>query len=112
MRLRQRDTDGAYLYTCPFGFRSEGGGCLALFAIGNSHLLLRLDPDTGHTVSSLPIVRADNGNIVQVLGLAREPATNTLWAVLNEASSDRFLARPDPSTGIATTIGSTGLNPP
>ncbi len=89
----------------------------ALVSVASQDDQLRvIDPATAATVSSVTITLSGftvNGG----LGLAVEPATGILWALLKTnppappeggRATARRLATIDPTTGVATSVGSTG----
>ena len=101
-----------------FSVGSGTGG--ALYSIGPGQYedtddqLRQIDPSTGATISSVTVSMAGymicGGN-----GLATDPCTGDLWAVLKIDDGEfigcwdeRQLAIIDPATGIATDMGTTG----
>jgi hypothetical protein len=71
--------------------------------------LRKLDPVTFGTVSSKTITLA-NGYVYQTTGMAIDPTTGFVYAILNsnQNTSGRSLAKIDTATGAATIIGATG----
>ena len=81
-----------------------------LYSISRDDALLRtIDPDTGATLASIPLTHPF-GTVLGGNGLAADPTTNTLWAILRVAEAERTqreLARIDAATGVVTAIGNT-----
>jgi hypothetical protein len=73
-------------------------------------LLRKIDPDTGVTISSIPI-SLEGFSILGGNGLATDPTEGSLYALLRlGGQTGRELVTIDPDTGIATSIGNTGMN--
>jgi hypothetical protein len=72
-----------------------------------------IDPSTAATTSSVPVTLAGQ-TIAGGVGLAANPLTGELWALLRfpgdggESPGARELVTIDPATGVATSIGATG----
>ena len=89
---------------------------LTLYSVSSFDDLLRvIDPFSGATLSSVPITFA--GDIVDgATGLARNPLTDQLFALLKLQSAGGGPGQPaprelvilDPTTGVATDVGDTG----
>ena len=77
-----------------------------------------VNPLQGITMDSKPITLSGGATLLTVGGLARDPTTGKLWALLRTNTSGRcqaglgggksLLATIDPATGVATSIGNTG----
>jgi len=81
---------------------------LMLFSIdGKEDTLYRLDPSDASSISSVTMTLTGE-NVSAGIGLATNPLTGDLWALLKIESSDRELVILDPFTGVATSIGNTG----
>ena len=83
-----------------------------LYSVSTGDNLLRtIDPETGMTISSVPIV-LDSGTAFGATGVAREPRTEQLWAILKTEEDrnhrPRTLAIIDRHTGDATMVGDLG----
>ena len=80
---------------------------LTLSQSGTPPKLYTLNPDTGATLTTIPL-RLSTGEAVEgARGLATEPGTNQLWALLivpSEANSFRRVVTINPLTGLATQI--------
>jgi hypothetical protein len=74
--------------------------------------LVRINPDTGALISSVPI--RIGSTPISVGDLAIQPGTNAIFGIHSNADQGQFpgglLLRIDPSTGAATIIGPTGQN--
>jgi len=71
-------------------------------------MLVRLDPATGTSLLSLPLIFG--GNPLEVNDLAADPATGMLYGVsVNTASLISSLYTIDKATGVATLLGPTGV---
>jgi len=80
----------------------------SITSLPNDNRLRVIDPTTGATISSVTITlpgrMVTSGN-----GLARDPTTGKLWALLTlVGQTGRHLVTIDPSSGLATGIGNTG----
>jgi hypothetical protein len=67
--------------------------------------MYRLNPDTGATLATIPLSLSTGESVVGGRGLATEPGTNQLWALLvvtSEVNSVRRLVTINPTTGLAT----------
>ena len=84
---------------------------LTLYSVANNDDLLRvIDPSSGATLSSVTITFAGD-TVDGATGLARNPVTDELFALLKLASAvgvERQLVILDPTTGVATDVGDTG----
>ncbi|MBI3934462.1 MAG: hypothetical protein HY316_07190 [Acidobacteria bacterium] len=68
-----------------------------------------IDPATGATLSSVTITLAGN-TVNGATALATDPSTQTLYAILRlSAGGGRRLVTINPTTGVATLIGNTGM---
>lgn len=87
---------------------SNGG---PLYTVTAADAQLRtVDPVSGHTLTSIAITDPNGGTILGARGLATQPSTGDLWALLILAGQiPTELARIDAATGIATRIGHTGI---
>jgi len=108
MRLR-RALAGALAVLVLQAFVSSGQAA-TLYSVSRDDGLLRtVDPATGATLASIPLSHPE-GTIAGANGLATDPTSNRLWAVLRvgEASrTQRELVTINPTTGEATVIGNT-----
>lgn len=102
------DTSGDLRF---IGSIDDGAHGLALIAgdlyvgTGGSSLLRRLDPTSGEELEAVAI-DLDGRPIDGVLGLAVDPTTDSLYAILRmEDTGDRELAMLDPVTGVGTQVG-------
>jgi len=69
----------------------------------DTDILSTLDPTNGGSLSSIGVTLG--GSVIDgILGLATDPDTLLLWAIL-KTGSDRTLGIIDPTTGIASAIG-------
>jgi hypothetical protein len=71
--------------------------------------LYTIDPTTGNTIATTTVTMAGQ-NLFGFNGLATDPDTGTLWALLRAeglSRKTRILATLDPFTGVATQIGIT-----
>ena len=86
-----------------------GGGELQLFSVDRSSDLLReIDPNTAATLSSISISLAGE-TVLGANGLAAQPGSNTLYAIVRVGSTgSRQLVTIDPTTGVATLVGDAG----
>ncbi len=86
----------------------------SLYSIAKfADFLREVDPTTGMTISQVPITIDSDDDIEKGNGLAVDPTTDTLWALLEidcEDCEGRQLVTIDPATGLATIIGDTGDN--
>lgn len=81
----------------------------ALYTVSpNNGFLRRIDPLTGATLESKPLVLADGTPVQQGHSLAVDPTTNLLYAIAF-LSSPTLLVRVNPTTGVCTSIGNTGV---
>ena len=82
----------------------------SLFSVSSRDDQLRVVNTTdGTTISNITITLA--GQIVSKgNGLATDPTTGTLWAILDTDVGTRRLVTLDPATGVATDIGDLGMN--
>jgi hypothetical protein len=90
-------------------FAGPAAAAPLLYLVAADDALLRtVDAADASTVSSVAITLA--GRSVQgANGLARQPGSGTLYALLKLAGqSDRELVTLDPATGVATSVGDTG----
>ncbi len=87
--------DGATLYAVD-NPRSYGGGSPPAF--------LTIDPESGAILSTTPI-NLPGYTLDRANGLARQPGTGRLFAIVGEDSNTRFLVTIDPATADATLIG-------
>ena len=71
-----------------------------------SDLLRTIDTSDASTVSSVTITLAGE-DVDGGTGLAVDPTTSSLWALLRIGSSFRELVTIDPNTGVATSFGTT-----
>jgi hypothetical protein len=80
-----------------------------LYAVDQgSNLLRTIDPANAGTLTSVPITLAGQ-SINGANGLAADPQTGALWALLRlQGQTGRLLATINPGTGVATSIGNTG----
>lgn len=78
-----------------------------LITVGSADGVLRvIDPVTGTTTRSVPIVTNASLNAVQCNGLARDPLSGQLFGIVRDSgSSARKLAVVDPFTGVANIAG-------
>jgi hypothetical protein len=79
-----------------------------LSPVGTPPNLHALNPDTGGILTSIPLTLSTGEALEGGRGLATEPDTNQLWALLigpSEASTFRRLVTINPITGFATQIG-------
>lgn len=76
---------------------------------GESNELFTVDPHSGDELDVVTIVSGPS-IVTGATGLAIDPTTGTLWALLNlDDSNDSELVTIDPLTGQATRVGNTGL---
>jgi hypothetical protein len=80
-----------------------------LYSVSRDDDLLRtIDPTNGSTLSSVTITLSGK-TIFGANGLATDPGTGVLWAILKiSGQSGRQLVTIDPDTGVATSVGNTG----
>ncbi|HNP30348.1 MAG TPA: FG-GAP-like repeat-containing protein, partial [Nitrospirales bacterium] len=72
---------------------------------GTPPKLYRLNPDTGATLATISLSLSTGESLEGGRGLATEPGTNQLWALLivrSEVNSARRLVTINPTTGLAT----------
>ena len=89
--------------------QAQGESVYAVDARNNQ--LRTMNPVTGETVATVAMTSAD-GTVNGANGLAKDPTTGTLWAMLKIGGGvfiGRVLVTLDPATGVATTIGDTGM---
>lgn len=80
----------------------------ATYAVGRFDNLLRtIDTETGAITSESPMTIAD-GEIFGSSGIAQDPSTGTLYALLDTGLSESLLVELDPLTAIATPVGLLG----
>jgi PEP-CTERM motif len=92
-----------------FGTTLGAGGFPPPPAPTSTSNLIRIDPNTGALISSLPITAGGVG--ISIADLATQPGTNTIYGIRgpqDQANDQGFLYTINPITGIATLIGSTG----
>ena len=80
---------------------------LTLSRSGTPPKLYTLNPDTGATLATIPLTLSTGEAVEGARGLATEPGTNQLWALLivpSEANSFRRVVTINPLTGLATQI--------
>ena len=78
---------------------------LTLSQSGTPPKLYTLNPDTGATLASIPLSLSTGESVEGARGVATEPGTNQLWALLivtSEVNSFRRLVTINPTTGLAT----------
>jgi hypothetical protein len=114
MKMNRRGTFflGAVVLVCTSiaqGGMAPRGGIAGLYGIptrwdANPHLLHLIDPSDGSTISTIGMTSPD-GEVRGGNGLASDPATNILYAVLQITGQGRTLVTLDPATGVASSIG-------
>jgi len=100
---------GILAFVLVAGFGTPVFGETVLYAVDKDSDELRvLDPTDASTISSITITLAGS-NVNGVQGLAIDPTTEDMYALLKASGfSGRALVTVDPTTGIATLIGNTG----
>lgn len=88
--------DGPTLY----GVENANGG-------GGANALHTLNPATGGVISSIPVT-SPGFDTFGITGLARDPVSGLLYAVLRGFSDSRALATLNPTSGEATVVGLLG----
>lgn len=85
-------------------------GPTTLFSVSRDDNKLRVIDPTDASSRSCVIITLEDTSLDGATGLAVNPQTRELWALLKVSgdSDDRELVTVDPETGVATSIGSTG----
>lgn len=78
-----------------------------LFTVSPADGMLRqVDPLTGATLSATQLTTS-SGSVTACNGLALDPLSGQLYALVRTTGSGRQLATVDPATGVATSLGTT-----
>jgi len=93
------------------GLAADSSGALyaSTFVTGGGSSLLRIDPDDGSLLGSIPILDS-LGSTMAVTDLAMQPGTDVLYAAtINVDGIHALLYTIDQATGVASLVGDTGL---
>ena len=102
--------DGHLQYRVFVNFNQEDESAIDLYSVtSEEEYLRRVSPDSATTLSMIPIT-LPGYTVEGATGLATDPS-GQLWAILKvyEESGRELVFFPDPSTGVAVSVGNTGM---